>query len=86
MERAEILYLFSSCSRFVEFSHPHPFKNFSANKLKTFVMAHCLGPVSALKYIPLLTALSEANGLSRLELQRVPFLGKLIVIEMYCQM
>jgi hypothetical protein len=38
-------------------------------------MSHCVGPTSALKYIPLLTALADARGLKRLELQRVPFLG-----------
>ncbi|XP_060600574.1 F-box only protein 38-like [Ruditapes philippinarum] len=64
--------------RMVKFVHHHPFKDFSACKLKSFVMSHCVGPTSALKYIPLLTALADARGLKRLELQRVPFLGGVI--------
>ncbi|XP_045204705.2 F-box only protein 38-like [Mercenaria mercenaria] len=64
--------------RMVKFVHHHPFKDFSACKLKTFVMSHCIGPSSALKYIPLLSALAEARGLKRLELQRVPVLGGVI--------
>lgn len=72
-EHLEHLYL-----RMVKFVHHNPFKDFSASKLKTFVMSHCIGPASALKYIPLLTALADARGLKRLELQRVPFLGGVI--------
>ncbi|XP_061189220.1 F-box only protein 38-like [Saccostrea echinata] len=64
--------------RWVHFHESHPFSEFMAPKLQTFVMAHCSGPVSAIKYVPLIASLASSRYLSRLELLRVPFLGGLI--------
>ncbi|KAH3794565.1 hypothetical protein DPMN_148102 [Dreissena polymorpha] len=64
--------------RFVKFTNPSPFKDFSAVKLKSFTYAHCIGPDSTMKYIPLLSALADAPGLARLELQGIPFLSGII--------
>ncbi|KAL3871767.1 hypothetical protein ACJMK2_039745 [Sinanodonta woodiana] len=73
LKHLQVLYL-----RFVQFTNLHPFKDFSAPSLKTFVMTHCAGPQNALKYVRLFTGLAEAQNLTRLELIRVPFLGGLL--------
>ena len=62
--------------RWVHFHESHPFNEFMAPKLQTFVMAHCSGPASAIKYVPLIASLASSRYLSRLELLRVPFLGE----------
>lgn len=62
--------------RWVHFHESNPFNEFMAPKLQTFVMAHCSGPASAIKYVPLVASLASSRYLSRLELLRVPFLGK----------
>ncbi|XP_056012964.1 F-box only protein 38-like isoform X2 [Ostrea edulis] len=64
--------------RWVHFHESNPFNEFMAPKLQTFVMAHCSGPASAIKYVPLVASLASSRYLSRLELLRVPFLGGLI--------
>lgn len=58
----------------------HPFKDFGAPMLQTFVMSNCAGPTNALKYVPLMTGLAAARSLTRLVLIRVPFLGKHVEI------
>ena len=72
--------------KWVVFTDLHPFKEFGAPSLKSFVMNNCSGPVSALKYVPLFTGLAAARGLARLELIRVPFLGefKISVQTVHC--
>jgi len=62
--------------KWVKFTDAHPFKEFYAKNLRSFVMNNCSGPKNALKYVPLITALAAAKSLARLELVRVPFLGK----------
>ncbi len=63
--------------RWVKLTDPHPFKDFGVPQLRTFVMSNCDGPSNALKYVPLITGLAAARSLMRLELIRVPFLGKM---------
>lgn len=60
----------------VHFTNTHPFTDFAVPSLKCFVMANCAGPVDFLRYVPLIAGLAAARGLKRLELIRVPFLGK----------
>lgn len=60
-------------------SLPHPFRDFGVPILRTFVMNNCAGPTNMLSYVPLITALAAAPYLNRLELTRVPFLGKVVV-------
>ena len=74
MDHLEHLFL-----RWVQITDPHPFRDFGAPKLETFVMNNCAGPVNALKYVPLVTGLATSHSLSRLELVRVPFLGEMCV-------
>jgi F-box protein 38 len=62
--------------KWVQFTDPHPFREFGAPMLTEFVMNNCSGPPNALKYVPLVTALSASTALKRLELVCVPFLGK----------
>jgi hypothetical protein len=62
--------------KWVKFTNLNPFREFMAPRLHTFVMNNCSGPTNALKYVPLVTRLAAASNLTRLELVRVPFLGK----------
>ena len=62
--------------RFVQLTSAQPFKDFHAPSLKSFIMHNCAGPRMSLPYVPLISALVTARSLSRLELVRVPFLGK----------
>lgn len=62
--------------KWVKLTDPHPFKDFGVPLLQTFVMNNCAGPANALKYVPLITGLAGARSLKRMELVRVPFLGK----------
>lgn len=62
--------------RFVQLTSSQPFQDFHAPSLKSFIMHNCAGPLTALPYVPLVSALVSARGLSRLELARVPFLGE----------
>jgi len=64
--------------KWVRFTDPHPFRDFVGKNLRTFIMNNCSGPTNALKYVPLLTGLTAARSLFRLELVRVPFLGGLL--------
>ncbi|KAK3087955.1 hypothetical protein FSP39_012784 [Pinctada imbricata] len=64
--------------RWVQLTSPHPFKDFAAPNLQTFVMSHCAGPNNALKYVPLLANLAAARHLMRLDFIGVPYLGGLI--------
>lgn len=66
--------------RWVKFTDPEPFRDFSCPKLEHFVMKNCMGDVeigsfSPLACIPLFHALGKAVHLERLELVRVPFPG-----------
>ena len=66
--------------RWVKFTEPEPFSDFSCPKLEHFVMKNCMGDVetgsfSPLTCIPLFHALGKAVHLERLELVRVPFPG-----------
>ncbi|ELU08168.1 hypothetical protein CAPTEDRAFT_226324 [Capitella teleta] len=63
--------------KWVHFTDPHPFRDFSAPLLTTFVMTNCAGPSNAVQYVPLITALSGSSSLTRLELVRVPFISGL---------
>ena len=65
--------------RWVKMDNSHPFKDFAAPNLVTFVMAHCAGPSNALMYVPLLANLATARKLSRMELICVPFLGRFLL-------
>ncbi|XP_029634616.1 F-box only protein 38 [Octopus sinensis] len=73
MQTLKHLYL-----RFVRLTQHQPFRDFAAPSLRTFVMAHCAGPINPLRHVPLITSLAMAKSLQRLELLRVPFLGGLI--------
>ncbi|XP_033760977.1 F-box only protein 38-like [Pecten maximus] len=66
--------------RWVHLSGQHPFMDFAAPQLQTFVMAHCGGPANSnpLKYVRLIASLATSQNLKRLELIRVPILGGLI--------
>ncbi|XP_060065718.1 uncharacterized protein LOC132546039 [Ylistrum balloti] len=66
--------------RWVHLSGPHPFMDFAAPQLQTFVMAHCGGPANSnpLKYVRMIASLATSQSLKRLELIRVPILGGLI--------
>lgn len=64
--------------RYVHFINPQPFKDFAVPSLKSFVMANCAGPTNVLKYVPLIAGLASARSLQRMELIRVPFLGRFI--------
>ena len=66
--------------RWVKFTDPEPFREFSCPKLEHFIMKNCMGDVqggsfSPLACIPLFHALGRAAHLERLELVRVPFPG-----------
>ena len=66
--------------RWVKFTDPDPFKDFSCPKLEHFIMKNCMGDLDAgsfgpLTCIPLFNALGRAAHLERLELVRVPFPG-----------
>lgn len=66
--------------RFVKFTGPDPFKDFSCPKLEHFIMKNCMGDIetgsfSPLSCVPLFDALGRAAHLERLELVRVPFPG-----------
>ena len=66
--------------RWVKFTDPEPFRDFSCPKLEHFVMKNCMGDIetgsfSPLACIPLFHALGKAVHLERLELVRVPFPG-----------
>lgn len=66
--------------RWVKFTDPEPFRDFSCPKLEHFIMKNCMGVVetgsfSPLACIPLFHALGRAAQLERLELVRVPFPG-----------
>lgn len=66
--------------RWVKFTDPHPFKDFSCPKLEHFIMKNCMGNIetgsfSPLTCIPLFNSLGKAAHLERLELVRVPFPG-----------
>ncbi len=71
MDNLKHLYL-----KWVKLTDPTPFRDFGVPLLSTFVMTNCAGPLSPLKYVPLVTGLAAARSLTRLELVRVPFLGK----------
>ena len=71
MEHLKHLYL-----KWTKLTDPTPFKDFGVPLLRSFVMTNCAGPTNALKYVPMVTALAAARSLTRLELVRVPFLGK----------
>lgn len=64
----------------VHFTNTHPFTDFAVPSLKCFVMANCAGPADFLRYVPLIAGLAAARSLKRLELIRVPFLGKAGVV------
>ena len=66
--------------RWVKFTDPDPFKDFSCPKLEHFIMKNCMGDThtgsfSSLNCIPLFNSLGRAAHLERLELVRVPFPG-----------
>ena len=66
--------------RWVKFTDPDPFKDFSCPKLEHFIMKNCMGDLDTgsfgpLTCIPLFNALGRAAHLERLELVRVPFPG-----------
>jgi len=66
--------------RWVKFTDPDPFKDFSCPKLEQFIMKNCMGDIEIgsfrpLTCIPLFSALGRAAHLERLELVRVPFPG-----------
>ena len=66
--------------RWVKFTDPGPFRDFSCPKLEHFIMKNCMGDVkigsfSPIACIPLFHALGKAAQLERLELVRVPFPG-----------
>lgn len=66
--------------KWVMFTDQHPFREFAASSLRMFVMSNCAGPPNALKYVPLVTALAGAQYLKRMDLVRVPFLGKPVLL------
>lgn len=74
MQTLKHLYL-----RFVRLTLQQPFRDFAAPSLRTFVMAHCAGPINPLRHVPLITSLAMAKSLQRLDLLRVPFLGELFL-------
>ena len=66
--------------RWVKFTDPDPFKDFSCPNLEHFIMKNCMGDThtgsfSSLNCIPLFNSLGRAAHLERLELVRVPFPG-----------
>ena len=66
--------------RWVKFTDPEPFRDFSSPKLEHFIMKNCMsdsgtGSYTPLTCLPLLQALGKAAHLERLELVRVPFPG-----------
>ena len=71
--------------RWVRFEDLEPFQDFVVSRLRTFVMRHCAGPTNPLKYVSLVTGLATAVQLCRLELVRVPFLGKLQDVFSLCR-
>lgn len=73
MPQLQYLYL-----QWVQFTQPHPFRDFSAPKLNTFVMRHCWGPTNPVRYFPLMFALAGAINLKRVEFINVSFLGRLL--------
>ncbi|OWF49713.1 uncharacterized protein LOC110451330 [Mizuhopecten yessoensis] len=79
-ELPPLMYLKHLQLRWVNLSGPHPFMDFAAPQLQTFVMAHCGGPANSnpLKYVRLITSLATSQNLKRLELIRVPILGGLL--------
>ena len=62
--------------KWVKLTDPNPFKDFVVPMLQTFIMSNCAGPTNPLKYVPLITGLAGSRWLNRLQLIRVPFLGK----------
>ena len=70
--------------RWVQLTRLNPFREFSVPMLQTFVMRNCAGPANSIHYVPLITGLAAARFLTRLELVRVPFLGKLLLFYIYC--
>ena len=66
--------------RWVKFTDPDPFKDFSCPNLEHFIIKNCMGDTltgsfSSLNCIPLFNSLGRAAHLERLELVRVPFPG-----------
>lgn len=66
--------------RWVKFTDPDPFKDFSCPMLEHFIMKNCMGDIdtgsfSAITCFPLFHALGKAGHLEQLELVRVPFPG-----------
>lgn len=66
--------------RWVKFTDPDPFKDFSCPMLEHFIMKNCMGDIdmgsfSPITCFPLFSALGRAAHLERLELVRVPFPG-----------
>lgn len=78
-ELPPLMYLKHLQLRWVHLSGSHPFVDFAAPQLQTFVMSHCGGTANSnpLKYVRLITTLATASNLQRLELIRVPILGRL---------
>lgn len=62
--------------QWVRLTDAMPFLTFAVPALETFIMRNCAGPVSAVRYVQLITGLGEAKNLRTLELVRVPYLGR----------
>ena len=70
MDHVRHLYL-----RWCMMTDTQPFGKFSVPNLRTFVMNNCGGLTNMAMFVPLVSRLSEAKYLSRLEFVRVPLLG-----------